>query len=466
MSSALWDTLTYAGDSLDKLGARPLRGVLGGKPREALSFIPFSDRMGITNPNDIVHGRNLTDQVGLTSKGSDSFGSHLTGMAADLLLDPLSLAGGYGAIKGARGVAKGLSEARKTAANTSLLSHLQGSFKDLIPGGFRGVVPRVKGALHNNPESLSSTLNKKLTAEAVQRDAGKIATGAIEETADHLGTHFLGNKMSKIDPAEYAQNTADIKSYLVPPALASSDDPIRDAVAFSNDLGYGKTAATQYTGNTYRNVNHYFRNSGSNWTERRVSAAREAAALRMENPADYTRLIGAGMDIPETHVAGLMGLLDHSKLPHEMTLHRGISHKTAAKRIPEMLGVPLDSPEAMGKEFMEPGFMSTSLDPRSAESFGNVDPGYPKSQQGAVLHFPNVPAGKTGAYINAPEKEVIFPPGRRVRILDNSKYPHITAELLSLLAALGGGGAAGLRALNPKTLSGLTESLQHQQNGA
>ena len=95
MLNALLDGLSYLGDSADKLGGREFRGLLGGKPRELLSFVPFSDRMGLTDPGDIVRGRDLTDQLGMTNKGDDHWSSHATGMAAEALLDPsLLVAGG------------------------------------------------------------------------------------------------------------------------------------------------------------------------------------------------------------------------------------------------------------------------------------------------------------------------------------------------------------------------------------
>lgn len=65
-----WDTLGYIGDSLDKAtGSRALRGTLAGKPRELLSVVPFSDRLGLTDERDITSGRNLTDAAGITSAG-------------------------------------------------------------------------------------------------------------------------------------------------------------------------------------------------------------------------------------------------------------------------------------------------------------------------------------------------------------------------------------------------------------
>ena len=50
--SGILDTISYLGDTVDKFtGSRALRGLLGGKPREALSILPFSDTSGLTDPS-------------------------------------------------------------------------------------------------------------------------------------------------------------------------------------------------------------------------------------------------------------------------------------------------------------------------------------------------------------------------------------------------------------------------------
>lgn len=86
----LGDALGYVAGSLDKPG-RAVRGILGGKPREALAAIPFSDTLGITDPRDRVSGRNLTDAIGLTRSGDNSFGSHALGFGAEMALDPMAV---------------------------------------------------------------------------------------------------------------------------------------------------------------------------------------------------------------------------------------------------------------------------------------------------------------------------------------------------------------------------------------
>jgi hypothetical protein len=104
MWDKVMDGLDYLGSSLDKLGSRELRGALTGKPRELLSFVPFSDELGITNPHDVSSGRDVLDYHGILGKDDNSLGAHLAGAATEALLDPALL--GLGAAKAAPRLAK------------------------------------------------------------------------------------------------------------------------------------------------------------------------------------------------------------------------------------------------------------------------------------------------------------------------------------------------------------------------
>lgn len=102
--------LGFLGQSIDKaFGARAVRGVLGGKPRELLSLIPFSDTLGISNPDDIVYGRDLLEHAGILDRNTPGFDAgDLAGFATDVLLDPASyLAPGANTLLG-RSLAKRL----------------------------------------------------------------------------------------------------------------------------------------------------------------------------------------------------------------------------------------------------------------------------------------------------------------------------------------------------------------------
>jgi len=77
--------LSYVGGSLDKaFGGRAIRGLLGGRSREALSILPFSDALGLTDPTESVSGMEL---FGVNPEDA-GLGQHALGIGAELALDP------------------------------------------------------------------------------------------------------------------------------------------------------------------------------------------------------------------------------------------------------------------------------------------------------------------------------------------------------------------------------------------
>jgi hypothetical protein len=86
--------LAYIGKLADKtFGGRAVRGLLGGKPQEALSVLPFSDTLGLTNERDTVQGTDLLSQAGLVTRGDDSWENMLAGFGAEVALDPSTYLG-------------------------------------------------------------------------------------------------------------------------------------------------------------------------------------------------------------------------------------------------------------------------------------------------------------------------------------------------------------------------------------
>lgn len=101
--------LGYLGGSLSKaFGGRAIRGLIGGKPEEFLSVIPFSDTLGITNPADEVRG---SDLLGGNSDTSLLSPEGIGGLGIDILTDPATyLTFGSGALTklGAKAAASGI----------------------------------------------------------------------------------------------------------------------------------------------------------------------------------------------------------------------------------------------------------------------------------------------------------------------------------------------------------------------
>ena len=91
--------LSYGVEATGKLG-RATRGVLSGKLREAGNFIPFSDTLGITRPEDEVSGRDLLEKLGMVGPNVEGFDwGDVGGQIVEGLTDPLMYIGGIGAIR-------------------------------------------------------------------------------------------------------------------------------------------------------------------------------------------------------------------------------------------------------------------------------------------------------------------------------------------------------------------------------
>lgn len=86
--AGLMDILSWVGSSLDKPGAA-VRGLLGARPDQLANLIPFSDTLGITNPEDRVSGASL---LGMDP---DSTEGMLGGMGVDIFTNPFTYMGGF-----------------------------------------------------------------------------------------------------------------------------------------------------------------------------------------------------------------------------------------------------------------------------------------------------------------------------------------------------------------------------------
>lgn len=119
---SLGDALEYIGGSIDKPG-RAVRGLLTGKLREGMAAIPFSDTMGITNPEDRTSGRDLTDKAGITQRGDKGWGSWGMGIGAELATDPLNYIPMHSVFKGLKGLLPGAKAAGPLAESAKYLKY-------------------------------------------------------------------------------------------------------------------------------------------------------------------------------------------------------------------------------------------------------------------------------------------------------------------------------------------------------
>lgn len=209
--------LQWLGSSLNKPG-RAVRGLLGGKLHEGLAAIPFSDSLGITNPDEEVKGRDLTDAIGLTSKYDKGWAPWGLGLGAELITDPLTyasfgakhavtplgkVAANLGASKGWSGVAlrqgfhatePGLLAAGKTAEEIAHMANQgqriapQGLVDAATKAGIDNLVGQPLGGFLGVGLPFSSPAAVFGTGELAQNLAGKIGqVGRTISTGNQLG---------------------------------------------------------------------------------------------------------------------------------------------------------------------------------------------------------------------------------------------------------------------------------------
>ncbi len=86
------------GKFLDEtFGGRAVRGLLGGHPRELLSFLPLSDTVGLTDPEERTSGRELLEKAGLVGRPEPGleFGD-IAGFATEVATSPLTYINPFG----------------------------------------------------------------------------------------------------------------------------------------------------------------------------------------------------------------------------------------------------------------------------------------------------------------------------------------------------------------------------------
>jgi len=206
--------LHYVGSTLDKtFGGRSLRGALAGKARELLAPIPFSDTLGITNPDDNTSGRELLENAGVLTKKAPDAGfqwDDLAGMGAELALDPslyLTLGTGSALTKAGQQAGK-MGLLPKTAAariggfgaGTKELTALAGAMAvpeaELVGKPLAGLVGL--GAPFSSPSAVLGT-----------GQTGKAIGGWLDRAADKAAYSGVGRTLSRLFDADVKGMTSE-----------------------------------------------------------------------------------------------------------------------------------------------------------------------------------------------------------------------------------------------------------------
>jgi len=200
VAGASMSGLGWLGTKLDSwTGARAIRGLLGGKPREMASFHymgfnPFgyaSDELGLTKPKDIVGGRDLLEQWGIVGKNQEGLDwGDVGGFITEVLLDPATYAGGFGLVmKGA----KALTASGRALGKATSRAALKGAAKN------PDVAARfLRGSVKATSDKLDPAQLKFMTAY----EKGQVA---IEEA------HKVVAKIdSKLEPDAYSKAMRDL----------------------------------------------------------------------------------------------------------------------------------------------------------------------------------------------------------------------------------------------------------------
>ena len=287
---SLTSGLGYVGDALDKPG-RAVRGVLAGKGREGLAALPFSDSLGITDEHDRTTGRDLLDHYGITSRHSHSWGADALGSAAEMVTDPLSLAGGYGAFKAAPTVAKGLVAGGKAISGLDLVDSLRAGGR-AIRGRFRGAGDGASlvGDLHH--VGVPDVPDDLIRGTRVPGAMG--FGGDLDDEAPSLGMRFLRNgkdaELGSTHFGDLSNMDSGAAARMFPHAVQPGDPTRRiNGIELSPKYRGKGLGQAMYLDMMGQHPGHWFYNSQAS-----SSAAAAADALESKGLIEHYRLPGEG----------------------------------------------------------------------------------------------------------------------------------------------------------------------------
>ncbi len=163
IGGSLLGSAAYLGSSVGKLG-RAVRGGLGGNLRETLNFIPFSDFLGITRPEQEISGRDLLQKWGVLNENTPGFDmGDVAGFGLDIATDPLTYLGGFfGKALTAAGKEAQLAGKLTPGVAARIRAGEAGLMEAGIPFGKKlfGIEPKVIGAGSERAAKIAETVGK------------------------------------------------------------------------------------------------------------------------------------------------------------------------------------------------------------------------------------------------------------------------------------------------------------------
>lgn len=219
--------LSYVGDVLNKtFGGRAIRGLLGGRPDEMLSIIPFSDTLGLTDQANEIQGRSLLQDWGLLDEGDRGLGSTVAGIGLEIALDPSTYMG-IGPLTQA-----GRQAARAGTATRGLAAGIRSGERGLI--GF--------GLPFQSPAD-DLIFGARRPVGTIQEMGGVGQFGSLQDAAKTYGLAEAAPLQDVMSAAsQYGISRLDIDNYLDPalsrqaptPSLPTDPAVLMDAVPASS----------------------------------------------------------------------------------------------------------------------------------------------------------------------------------------------------------------------------------------
>jgi hypothetical protein len=264
--------LGYVASALDKPG-RAVRGLLGGKPGEALAAIPFSDSLGLTNPDDAVSGRKLLDDANVTSRGDKGWGAWGLGLAAEMALDPLTYL--------TFGAKAAVTPTGRALANEGLT---RGMSRRQLLAGFNDTESAMRAA-GTPAHVIEHAFDAKLPVASSKMEAAAAKANAPIKDAPLSG--LVGVGLPFRDPS-FVLGTGNKAQ-----AVAGKMDAAGDWLRFGNPVGryLGAHFDTSVGGATTAALQRGFREAGRPTQE---AAKRQAARQYFDATSGINDLIAAG----------------------------------------------------------------------------------------------------------------------------------------------------------------------------